>query len=142
MTAPQKAKLAVLENSQVFERKLEQELGELRLLIEWTLQSLQLCSVSSGTEAANYFTERLKEDQYHLHFRAFSETVEYAWFGTIGVYVELTPEGNLEVNEQGYYAKGQEGEDQAAGKARVQQLIQNGHVVYEKLLSVVQEREA
>lgn len=137
MTAPQKtkAKLEVLKNPEVFKQKLQQEREGLQLFIEWALELSPSLSVSSGTEAVQHFIEGLKKDPCHLHFRAFAETVEYAWFGTVGVRVELTSEeGDLEVKEQEYYARGQNREGQAGYKVRVQQLIQNGHVVYEKLL--------
>lgn len=144
MTAPQKekAKLEVLENAEVFKQKLGQCTAELQLLIEWTLESLPLCSVSSGTEAVQCFTQWLSKDQHHLYFRAFTTTVEYAWFGTVGVRVELADQGNLEVNEQEYYVREKKRESQTGYKARVQQLIQNGHVVYEKLLPEAQKGEA
>jgi len=127
-----KAKLEVLDNDEMFIQALEAESRELKLLVEWTRGKPQLLPAPSGTQPAKIFAERFRQDPQHLHFRAFNEQVEYGWFGTIGVRVELTPEGELEVEEQDYCAGGLELSNDA--KVRVQRLMQNGRVIYEKLL--------
>lgn len=126
-----KARLEVLDNAEMFTQALEAESRELKLLVEWTQGKPQLLP-ASGPQAAKIFAERFRQDSQHLHFRAFNEQVEYGWFGTIGVRVELTPEGELEVEGQDYCAEGLEVSNDV--KVRVQRLMQNGRVIYEKLL--------
>ncbi len=129
-----KAKLKVLESAETFSQALRAHEGQLKLLIEWTLEKPRFLEASSGAHAENIFQDSFQKDPRHLHFRAFNEKAEYAWFGTVGVQIELTPEGDeLEVEEQEqiYYAASPMGDD---AKMRVQRLMHDGRVVYEKLL--------
>ena len=132
--------LKVIESAEEFERVLEQERGHLQILVEWTLKAVQQSSVSSGREAAQCFREAWEEDPYHLHFRAFAEDVEYAWFGSTGLRVDFSQKGEPSI---GTTEVGEEIQqyDWKKSPLRVRLLLQDGRTVYEKLLPRSQPSE-
>ena len=134
----QRAKLTVLESAEAFVQALEAESSSLQLYIETTMQDPKRDpkwdSAASGSEAAERFRRALEQDHHHLSLRAFSPQVEYGWFGTTGVQVELSPSGDLEAKLTKCYSEQKpDNDDPVQTNVCVRQLRQNGRVIYEKL---------
>jgi len=85
------------------------------------------------SEVMKCFQEGLQRFPYHLHFRAFNETLELAWYGSIGALVRLEEGGGegLEVDDK-IEVKGEGG----LFEARCQALKEGGRIVYLKLREI------